>query len=153
MMVQNLGFGESWTRKHGRGWEGGAPESDAASDAVDRESGRVWVFFFFFFLGFEPNRLDSRRCGSIRAESASIRAESGWFGPNRADSARIGSYRPYRVVSTGDRYGRYGRNGPETAEIGRKMPKLALKLAGAAEIPTSDVFFAFFFLCFMNQVY
>ena len=26
------------------------------------------VFFFFFFLGFASTRLDSRRCGSIRAE-------------------------------------------------------------------------------------
>ena len=28
-----------------------------------------FFFFFFFFLGFAPTRLDSRRCGSIRAES------------------------------------------------------------------------------------
>ena len=47
-------------------------------------------FFFFFFLGFAPTRLDSCRCGSIRAESASIRAESGWFGQNRAVSAISG---------------------------------------------------------------
>ena len=32
---------------------------------------------FFFFLGFAPTRLDLCRCGSIRAESASIRAEPG----------------------------------------------------------------------------
>ena len=58
---------------HGRGTRGAAP----ASDAIARASDRVWVFFFFFFLGFAPTRLDSRQCGSIRAESASIRAESG----------------------------------------------------------------------------
>ena len=32
---------------------------------------------FFFFLEFTPTRLESHRCGSICAESASIRAESG----------------------------------------------------------------------------
>ena len=52
------------------------PTRDAASDAVACASDRVCVFFFFF-LGFKPTRLDSRRCGSIRVESASIRAELG----------------------------------------------------------------------------
>ena len=50
---------------------------DAASDAVARVSVRVCVFFFFF-LEFVPTRLNSRRRGSIHAESASICAESGW---------------------------------------------------------------------------
>ena len=53
------------------------PTRDAAFDAVARASDHVCVFFFFFFLGFAPTRLDSRRCGSIRAESTSIRVESG----------------------------------------------------------------------------
>ena len=103
-------------RKHGRGTRGVAP----ASDAVARASDRVCVFFFFFFLRFAPTRLDSRRCGSIRAESASIRAESGWFGQNRAVSAisgRIGR-RPIR---------------PEQARNGRKRPKSALNMAVKAE--------------------
>ena len=112
---------------HGRGWEGAAPESDA----VDRAS--VPRLFFFFFS-------DSRRLGSIRAESASIRAESACFGrfrPVSAISVHIG-WRPIR---------------PKQAEIGRNMPKSALKLAGEAEFLTSDAFLALFFLCFVNQVY
>ena len=85
-------------RKHGRGTRGVAP----ASDAVARASDRVCVFFFFFFLRFAPTRLDSHRCSSIRAKSASICAEPGWFDQNWAVSAD----------------GRYCRNTPETAEIG-----------------------------------
>ena len=45
----------------------------------------VWAFFFFNW--------DSRRLGSIRADSALIHAEPDWFGQNRAISAisvRIG---------------------------------------------------------------
>ena len=93
------------------------------SDAVDRTS--VPRLSFFFFLGFAPNRL--------RFAPNRLR-----FAPNRADSARIRSYRPYRVVLAGDRYG-------------RNRLKSVLKLAGAAEILTSDVFLAFFFLYFVNQ--
>ena len=88
----------SWwrSRKHGRGWEGAAPESDAtrretlrptrdaASDAIDRASVPRLSFFFLFFS-------DSHRL------------------------ARIGPYRPYRSISAS---GRYGRNRPKTAEIG-----------------------------------
>ena len=120
-------------RMHGRGWEGGAPESDAARRGTRRPtrltaSPAASEFFFFSRIraesaGFAPTRLDSRRIGPI--------------------SARIGPYRPYRVVSAGDRYGRYGRN----------RPKSALKIAGEAEILTSDAFLALFFLCFVNQVY
>ena len=88
-------------RKHGRGTRGAAPASDAVAPAWDR----VWVFFFFFFFS------DSRRLGSIRADAAR-------FAPNRADSAKIRPYRPYRYVSAGGRYCRYGRNRSETAEIG-----------------------------------
>ena len=46
--------------------------------------------FFFFFLGFSPTRLDSHQCGSIRAKSASIRTEPGWFGQNQAVLAILG---------------------------------------------------------------
>ena len=96
------------------------PMRDAASDVVARVSDRVCVFFFFF-LGFAPTRLDSRRTGLIRPESGRI--------------GHIGLYRP----------------ATDTAETGWKRSKLALKLAGAAEILTSDVFLTFFFLCFVNQ--
>ena len=64
------------------------------------------TFFFFFFS-------DSRRLGSICANAARFVPNRLRFWPNRADSAKIGPYQPYRVVSTG---GRYGRNRPETAE-------------------------------------
>ena len=37
----------------------------------------AFALFFFFSRGFVPTWLDSRRHGSIRAELASIRAESG----------------------------------------------------------------------------
>ena len=65
------------SRMHGRGTRGVAPASDTGR-GVRRGCPRVEPRLrFFFFLGFAPTRLDSRRCGSIRAESASIRAESG----------------------------------------------------------------------------
>ena len=69
-----------------------------------------------------------------------IRADAARFAPNRANSARIRPYRPYQVILADDRYG-------------RNRPKSTLKLIEAAEILTSDVFLAFFFLCFVNQVY
>ena len=42
------------------------PTRDTASDVVARALVRVCVFFFF--LEFTPTQLDSRQCGSIRAE-------------------------------------------------------------------------------------
>ena len=45
-----------------------------STDAVGRVS-HPHLSFFFFFLGFAPTRLDSRQCGSIHAESASICAK------------------------------------------------------------------------------
>ena len=102
-------FLSSETRKHGRGTRGAAPASDAAARASDR----VCIFFSWIRADsarFAPTRLDLRRCGSIRAESASIRTESGWFGQNRAVSA----------VSAA---GRYGRNRPKQAGNGRNRPK------------------------------
>ena len=107
-----------WARKHGRGTRGAAP----ASDAARRRCLRVRPRLHFFFLGFAPTRLDSRRCGSIRVDAARFVPNRLRFAPNRADSAKIGSYRPYWVVSASGRYGRNrpknGRNKPETAEIG-----------------------------------
>ena len=50
-------FENTMTMKHGRGWEGAAPESD-----IGRGYLRVWAFFFFFFFnGFAATRLDSCR--------------------------------------------------------------------------------------------
>ena len=66
----------SYFRKHGRGWEGASPESDAAQHEMQRPMWlptrwcRIWVFFFF----------------------SRIHADSARFAPNRADSAKIGSY-------------------------------------------------------------
>ena len=74
------------------------------------------TFFFFFFFS------DSRRLGSIRADAARFVPNRLRFAPNRADSAKIGPYRPYRDVSAGGRYYRYGRNRPE---IGRNRPETA----------------------------
>ena len=99
-------------------WSGGLESMDAAPEVPHPRPTRlparrtVSAFFVFFFLGFTPTRLDSRRCSSICAESALIHAEPGWFGQNRAVSAisgRIGQ-RPKRPEK--------GRNTPETAEIG-----------------------------------
>ena len=88
-------------RKHGRSWEGAAPASDTvARMLVPRQS----LFF-----------LDLRRLGLICADVARFAQNQLRFVPNRADSTRIGPYRPYRIVSAGDRY---GQNRPETAEIG-----------------------------------
>ena len=62
--------------------------------------------------------LDLRRLGSICADAARFAPNRLRFASNRADSARIEPYRPYRMVSANDQYGRYGQNRPETAEIG-----------------------------------
>ena len=115
------------------------PTWDAASDAVACASvPRLSFFFFFFFLRFAPTRLDSRCSGSIYAKSASICAEP----------ARIGLYRPYWVVSTGDRY---GWNKPETAETGKNWHWIWLEKSKFSPQRHSNVFLAFFFLCFVNQ--
>ena len=82
-----------------------------------RRTASAFFFFFFFFLGFAPTRLDSRRCGSIRAESASIRARIGLIRPKSGRIGHIGSYRP----------------AANTAETRRKRPKSALNMAGKAE--------------------
>ena len=56
--------------------------TDAAPEVLHRRLTRLPACrsasaFFFFFLGFAPTWLDSRRCGSIHAESALIRTEPG----------------------------------------------------------------------------
>ena len=55
------------SRKHERGWEGAAPESDAGC-SVQRGCPRVDAASEFFFLKFTPTRLDSRRIGLIQLE-------------------------------------------------------------------------------------
>ena len=83
---------------------------------------------FFFFLGFTPTQLDSHRIDFDWCRIGLIQPESGRIG-------HIGLYWP----------------ATDTAETGRKWVKSALKLVGTAEILTSVVFLAFFFLCFVNQ--
>ena len=110
-------------------WSGGLESTDVAPEVphlhpMGLPARRTASAFFFYFLGFASTRLDSRRCGSIRAESALIRAEPGWFGQNRAVSAisgRIGR-RPKQV---GKRL--------KQAETHRKRPKSALNMARKAE--------------------
>ena len=71
--------------KHGSGWEGAAPEFDAAWHEVRRPTRppaqrcRVWAFFF----------TDLRQLDSIRTDSASICAKPSSFGQNQAESNRI----------------------------------------------------------------
>ena len=120
--LANFEWGHNLSRKHGCGWEGAAP----ASDAVARMA--VPHLSFFFSLGFVPTWLDSRRTGF----------DSRWIGLIRPESGRIGHIGLYWPAI-------------DTAEIGRKRPKSTLKLAGTAKILTSEVFLAFFFLCFVNQ--
>ena len=90
--------------------------------------------FFFFFSS------DSHQLGSIRTDAARFVPNRLQFAPNRADSAKIRPYLPYRVVAAGDQYGRYGRNRPW---IWPEKPKFS-------PYRHSNVFLAFFFLCFVN---
>ena len=85
--------------------------------------------FFFFFLGFTLTRLDSRQLGLIRADTARFVPNRLRFvpnrlrfAPNRANSDRI---RPYQPAT-------------DTAETGRKQPKLALNMAEKAKIITLE---------------
>ena len=76
MRLKKLGESEianPWVRKHGRGWEGAAPESDArcgvrrGCPCVDAASE-----FFFFFLGFSPTKLDSHQTRLIQPKLGRI---------------------------------------------------------------------------------
>uniref|UniRef100_A0A7N2LCT2 R13L1/DRL21-like LRR repeat region domain-containing protein n=1 Tax=Quercus lobata TaxID=97700 RepID=A0A7N2LCT2_QUELO len=89
------------------------------------------------------------RLGPTRADAAKIGADAAEID---ADAAEIGPTRSVSAISAGDRYGR-NRNRPKQAGISRNRPKLAVKIAGEAEILASDAFLALFFLCFVNQVY
>ena len=89
-----------------------------------------------------------------RATSRHVAApKSGRRGPNRADLVRIGHIGQYRPMTDAADKAETGRNLPKQAGIGRNRPKSAVKIAGEAEILTSDAFLALFFLCFVNQVY
>ena len=97
-------------------WSGGLESKDAAPEVPHLRPMRLparrtaSAFFFFFFS-------DSLRLGSIRAESASIRAEPGWFGPNRAVSAISGHIgrRPIRPIQP-----KQAGKRPKQAKICRK---------------------------------
>ena len=85
------------------------------------------IYFIFFKIHddtarFAPTWLDSRRTGLIQPESSLI--------------GHLGPYRPPIQ--------------PKQVGNDRNRPKSAVKLARATEILTSDVFLAFFFLCFVN---
>ena len=71
----------------------------------------------------------------IRADMARFTLNRLQFASNQVNSAKIRLYWP----------------AIDTAKTGRKRSKSALKLTGTAEILTSEVFLAFFFLCFVNQ--
>ena len=123
----------------GRGWEGAAPESDAARCRV-RLPARL--SFFFFFHGFASTRLNSRR----------LNFYSHRFTPNRDDSGKI---KPNRVISAGDWN---GRNRPKsalnhagTAEIGFEWGPNILNLSFLNFIMNICCFFCVFFfvLCFL----
>ena len=92
--------------------------SPTRPNAVTRASVLCLSFFFFFF----PR---------IRADSASIRTEPGWFGQNRAVSAILG---------------RISRR-LKQAEIGLESSRNSRN----SHLRHSNVFLAFFFLCFVNQ--
>ena len=68
--------------KHGRDWEGAAPESDAAAFAlVPRLRFFFNIFFYFLFT-------DLRQTGLIRSESSRIgRIGSYWLAIEMAESS------------------------------------------------------------------
>ena len=85
---------------------------------------RVWGFFFFFFLGFTPTRLNSHWFGFDSRRTVLIRPESSRI-------SHIGSY--WSVT--------------ETAETGRNRPWIWPEQLKFSSLSV----FAFFFLCFVNQ--
>ena len=130
--------------KHGRSWEGAAPESDAAWCRVRHPTQlpvrrcRVWVFFFFFFSR-------SHRLGFYSHQ----------FVPNQDDSARIKLYQPNQVISAGNRNGskqpKSALNHAETAKIGFEWDPNILNLSFLNFILNICCFFCVFFfvLCFV----
>ena len=79
-------------RKHGHGWEGAAPKSDAGRGVRlgcprNGAAFESFFFFFFFFFFFSPTRFDSRQLGFNLRRIGLIRPKSDRIGP-------IGSYRP-----------------------------------------------------------
>ena len=90
-------------RKHGCGWEGAAPEFDAAQCSCPRVNATFELFFFF--LGFAPTQLDSRRLGFDSHQTSLISLESG----------RISHIKSYQPVT-------------ETAEIGLQKKRNQLQV-------------------------
>ena len=91
------------------------------------------------------------RVGATLEFSFWIRTDSARFVPMQLDLHRTELIRPKlgRIGHIG--LYRPATNMADTAKTGQKQLKLALKLTGTAEILTSKVLFAFFFLCFVNQ--
>ena len=104
-----------------------------STDAVGRVS-HPHLSFFFFFLGFAPTWLDSRQCGSIHAESASICAKLSWFGQNRAISA-IRVYRP--AIDTVETYQKWPKQAEIGLESGWKSRNYHLKIIVMCFLPSS----------------
>ena len=102
---------------------------------------RVWAFFFFTY---------SRWLGSICANLASICAEPGWFGQNQAVLAESSCFgqRPKRPkqaeISLESEIGfEWGPNNLNLSFLNFILNIFLLLLC--------FMFFAFFFLCFVNQ--
>ena len=118
---------------HGRGSQASALASDTAGTPQT----------------VRPCRVGPRRATwqvPNRADAAEIGADVAQIGPTRsvlavsAISVNIGR-RPIQPIRL------------KQARICLNRPKSAVKIAGEAEILTSDAFLALFFLCFVNQVY
>ena len=96
------------------------------------------------------------RRGRDAVDRASVPCHAAWQLPNRADAAEIGAEAvqigPTRSVSAISV--NIGRRPIRSKQAGicQNRLKSAVKIAGEAEILTSDAFLALFFLCFVNQV-
>ena len=136
---------------HGRGWEGAAPESDAAQCGV-RLPTRL-SFFFFSWI-----RFDSARFAPTQLLFSPIRTEPGRFGQNQAESGHI-SRRPKQPKRSkqAEISLESCRNSRNRLWMRPKHPKSVLPqfyyeyLLLLLCFLFCFVFLAFFFLCFVNQ--
>ena len=121
------------------------PTQQHVSDAAAHAS-VLHLIFFFFFLRI---RADS---APIRANSASIRTDSGRFPPIRPKSSRIGWIRSYRpAAKTDQNRPKSALNHAGTAKIGFEWGPNILNLSFLNFILNICYFFCIFFfvLCFL----